>query len=273
MQQGNHLFDLSGQIAVITGGGGVLPGVMAESLISAGAKVSLWGRGRSAPVEEIVEKMAEKTARPDMVHGVTVDTGDKDAVSVALRQTVEDLGAPDILINGVGGNIGKSSFVEADLSTFSKILDMNIMAGLVIPSQVFADYWISRELEATIINMASMASYIPLSGVWAYGAAKSAVMNLTMATAKEFAPYHIRVNAIAPGFFIGHQNKSLLIADEDRGTLTARGQAIIDHTPFGRFGDASELAGTTIFLASKKASGFITGVTIPVDGGYLVHNV
>jgi NAD(P)-dependent dehydrogenase (short-subunit alcohol dehydrogenase family) len=98
-------------------------------------------------------------------------------------------------------------------------------------------------------------------------------MNLTMATAKEFAPHKIRVNGIAPGFFIGHQNKALLIADEAKGTLTDRGQSIIDHTPYGRFGEQEDLAGTTVFLASEKASGFITGVTIPVDGGYLVHNV
>lgn len=268
-----EMFDLSGKTAVITGGGGVLAGVMAESLIAAGARVSLWGRGRSAPVADIITEMGKTSGHPELVHGVTVDTSDKAGVEEALQKTEQELGLPDILVNGVGGNLGKSAFVDADLDTFKKILDMNILAGLVIPTQVFAKRWIEAEHSASIINMASMASYIPLSGVWAYGAAKSAVMNLTMATAKEFAPHKIRVNGIAPGFFIGHQNKALLIEDEASGKLTPRGQAIIDHTPYGRFGEQGDLAGTTVFLASEKASGFITGVTIPVDGGYLVHNV
>ena len=125
----------------------------------------------------------------------------------------------------------------------------------------------------SIINIASMASYLPLSGVWAYGAAKAGVMNLTAACAKEFAPNGIRVNAIAPGFFIGNQNRRLLVADDATGELTERGKSVIAHTPFGRFGEASELGGVTVFLASGRASGFITGVTIPVDGGYLVHNI
>jgi len=273
MIEGTQLFDLSTHRAVITGGGGVLAGVMAESLISAGAAVSLWGRGHSTPMDSVVADMKKRTGKPEQVHGLTVDTGDRESVSLAFEKTAEDIGVPDILINGVGGNIGKSSFLETDLDTFRKILDMNIMAGLMIPTQVCAGYWIENQVEGTIINMASMASYIPLSGVWAYDASKAAVMNLTMAAAKEFAPHRIRVNAIAPGFFIGHQNKALLIADESSGTLTQRGKDIINHTPYGRFGDQSDLAGTTIFLASRKASGFITGVTIPVDGGYLIHNI
>lgn len=117
-----------------------------------------------------------------------------------------------------------------------------------------------------------MASYNPLSGVWAYDAAKSATLNLTVATANEFAPHGIRVNAIAPGFFIGKQNKALLI-NQETGEYTARGKAVINHTPYGRFGDVQELAGATLFLASNKASGFVTGVSIPVDGGYLAHNI
>jgi NAD(P)-dependent dehydrogenase (short-subunit alcohol dehydrogenase family) len=120
--------------------------------------------------------------------------------------------------------------------------------------------------------MSSMASYIPLSGVWAYDAAKAGVLNLTEGLAKEFAPHGIRVNGLAPGFFIGHQNKALLI-DEKTGDLTPRGKSIVAHTPFGRFGDKAELRGAAIFLASDAASGFVTGVTIPVDGGYLVDNV
>ncbi len=117
-----------------------------------------------------------------------------------------------------------------------------------------------------------MSSYIPLSGIWAYDAAKTAVVSLTMATAKEFASQGIRVNALAPGFFIGKQNRALLI-DEKTGDLTERGKKVISRTPFGRFGEASELAGALLFLASDSAAGFVTGVTIPVDGGYLVDNI
>lgn len=117
-----------------------------------------------------------------------------------------------------------------------------------------------------------MASYTPLSGVWAYDAAKAGVLNLTMASAKEFAPYKIRVNGIAPGFFLGRQNRALLV-DQASGELTERGKAIIERTPYGRFGEVQELAGAALFLASNKASGFVTGVTIPVDGGFLADNI
>src|SRR6056297_3610950 len=138
MIDAKEMFDLSGKKAVITGGGGVLAGVMAESLIAAGATVSLWGRGRSAPVADIIKEMGETTGRPELVHGVTVDTSDKAGVAEALQKTEQELGIPDILVNGVGGNLGKSAFVDADLDTFKKILDMNILAGLVVPTQVFA---------------------------------------------------------------------------------------------------------------------------------------
>jgi NAD(P)-dependent dehydrogenase (short-subunit alcohol dehydrogenase family) len=117
-----------------------------------------------------------------------------------------------------------------------------------------------------------MSSYVPLSGVWAYDAAKAGVLNLTMGCAKEFAPYGIRVNAIAPGFFLGKNNRALLI-DGKTGELTERGRAVIAHTPFGRFGEPGELAGAVLFLASNRASGFVTGISIPVDGGFLVYNV
>ncbi len=273
MKSIRHMFDLTDRIAVITGGGGILAGVMAQALAQAGATVAVWGRGRSAPIEEVVDQLGQNSGLPKHFVGVTVDTGDKEAVEKALSETEEQAGLPSILINGVGGNMGKTAFTEADLDTFRKILDMNILAGLVIPSQVFTARWLETKTKGTIINMASMASYTPLSGVWAYGAAKSAVMNLTEATAKEFAPYGIRVNCIAPGFFIGKQNKHLLIADEKQGSLTPRGQQVIDRTPFGRFGQQEDMAGVTVFLASNAASGFITGVTIPVDGGFLVDNI
>jgi NAD(P)-dependent dehydrogenase (short-subunit alcohol dehydrogenase family) len=139
----------------------------------------------------------------------------------------------------------------------------------VVPTQVVCGHWVAGGVKGSVINLASMGSYVPLSGVWAYNAAKAGVVNLTMASAKEFAPKGIRVNAIAPGFFLGKQNRALLV-DEKTGDLTPRGRDVIARTPMGRFGDARELVGAALFLASAEASGFVTGVCIPVDGGFLV---
>ena len=276
MEYVNGLFGLSGVRAVVTGGAGVLPRAMAGFLARGGAVVSIWGRGTGHPVSEAVDSLTaelEGEGLEPRIDGQTVDTGDEAAVRTALDATIAAIGMPNLLVNGVGGNRGKGPFVEVDTAVFSEILSLNLLAGLVIPTKVFASAWIEAEVKGSIINIASMSSYLPLSGVWAYDAAKSATLNLTQATAKEFAPHGIRVNAIAPGFFVGHQNKALLIANESTGELTARGQAIIDHTPFARFGRIADLAGATVFLASPAASGFLTGVCIPVDGGYLVHNI
>ncbi len=267
------MFGLEDKVVVITGGGGVIAGAMTEALVKAGAKVSLWGRGKSHPMEEARQDLAKRTGAPDRLHAVTVDTGTEADVREALAKTEKEFGAPNILVNGVGGTMGKSPFTEIDIELFKKGLDLNLVAGLVIPTKIFAAHWIERGVKGSIINLASMTSYLPLSGVWSYNAAKSAVKNLTEGCAREFAPHGIRVNGIAPGFFLGHQNKALLVKNEATGELTDRGQSIIDHTPFGRFGERSELEGATVFLASDKAAGFITGVTIPVDGGYLVHNI
>jgi len=268
-----NMFNLEGKNVVITGGAGVIAGTMAECLIQAGAKVCLWGRGTHHPVSEAVKKIADATGKPDKVFGVTVDTGIEADVKKAVAETEKLMGPPNALINAAGGNKGKAPFVDIDIDLFNEICQMNLLAGLVIPTKVICTYWIEKKIKGAVVNLTSMASYIPLSGTWAYGAAKSATLNLTMATAKEFAPYGIRVNAVAPGFFVGHQNKALLIKDEAKGELTERGKAVIAHTPFGRFGKHDELAGATIFLLSDAASGFVTGVSLPVDGGYLVHNI
>lgn len=267
------LFELDGIKAVITGGAGVIPSAMAKALVSSGADVCVWGRGTHHPVSDAVAALEEETSRKGHIFGVTVDTSTEDAVAKALEETEEAMGLPNVLINGVGGNLEKSPFVELNVDKFQKTLELNLLAGLVIPTKVFAARWIETDTKASIINIASMTSYIPLSGVWAYGAAKSGVMNLTIGTAKELAPHGIRVNGIAPGFFLGYQNKALLVKNEATGELTDRGQQITSRTPMGRFGDVSELEGVTVFLASPAASGFITGVTIPVDGGFLTDNV
>jgi len=267
-------FSLSGDIAVVTGGAGVLPGAVAKSLLKAGAAVAIWGRGTGHPVAEAAQKLQRETGVPEgRVIGITVDTADEAAVAAAIGETEAKLGVPTILINGVGGNRGKSPFVDIDIETFNDVVTMNLGAGLVIPLKHFARYWIARKQPATVINFASMTSYKPLSGVWAYNAAKSAVLNLTEGAARELAPHGIRVNGIAPGFFLGYQNKALLVKNDETGELTERGQSIIDRTPFGRFGELKDMEGVTLFLASSRASGFVTGVTIPVDGGYLTDNI
>ncbi len=250
------MFSFEGKTVAITGGGGSIAGAMSEAFLKAGAKVALWGH-RMESIEAAKQRLLGLPGLADAVPRiltVVVDTNSEEAVKHA------------------GGNKGKSSFTAIDVPLFEDILKLNLIAGLVVPTKVTAAFWIEKGIKGNIINLASMSSYIPLSGVWAYGAAKAAVINLTMACAKEFAPAGIRVNGIAPGFFIGKQNKALLI-DEKTNELTPRGRDVMAHTPFGRFGDVSEIAGVSLFLASDKAAGFVTGVTVPVDGGYLVSNI
>jgi NAD(P)-dependent dehydrogenase (short-subunit alcohol dehydrogenase family) len=267
-----EMFGLAGTVAVITGGAGAIAGALGEALLRAGASVALWGHRRST-IDPAVARLAEAVpGSENRVSGFQADAGSEAAMREALEATEKNLGAPTLLVNGVGGNRGKSPLIEQDLGVFEEVLRLNLVAGLMVPTKIFGAYWIERGIRATIINITSMASYLPLSGVWAYDAAKAGVLNLTQAAAKELAPHGIRVNAIAPGFFVGKQNRALLY-DEGSGELSARGRAIIAHTPFGRFGDSAELAGALLFLASPKAAGFVTGVSLPVDGGYLVDNI
>jgi NAD(P)-dependent dehydrogenase (short-subunit alcohol dehydrogenase family) len=223
-------------------------------------------------LENAKSRLEASTGRKGAVHTATADAAVESQVSAALSAAEAEMGTPEILVNGVGGNLGKGPFTEVDAGVFEEVLRLNLVAGLVVPTKVVAKRWIEKRVKGSIVNIASMASYVPLSGVWAYGAAKSGVVNLTMACAKEFAPHGIRVNAIAPGFFLGKQNRALLV-DERTGELTERGRAVIGRTPFGRFGEADELAGAVLYLASSSASGFVTGVTVPVDGGFLVDNI
>lgn len=265
------MFSLDGKTAIISGGAGTIGLVMSEALLEAGANIIVWSRSQES-IDKALIHLRETDGSEGKVHGVCVDAGVESQVEKALKDATDHFGDVHILINGVGGNIGKSSLIETDIDTFQKVLHMNLVAGLMVPTKIIGAYWIDKNIRGTIINLTSMASYIPLSGVWAYDAAKSATLNLTMASANEFAEYGIRVNAIAPGFFLGTQNKALLV-DQETGKYTDRGKAVISHTPYGRFGDVHELAGATLFLASEKAAGFVTGVSIPVDGGYLVHNI
>lgn len=264
------IFSLKGQTAIISGGAGAIGTKMSEALLGAGANVVILSRSQES-IDQALEKLQNVDFSGELM-GLKCDTGKESDVEQALQKALTITNQVDILINGVGGNMGKAPFVDTDLETFEKVLHLNLVAGLMVPTQVLARYWINNKIKGSIINLTSMASYNPLSGVWAYDAAKSATLNLTMGSANEFAEHGIRVNAIAPGFFIGKQNRDLLI-DKNTGELTARGRAVIAHTPYARFGDVEELVGATLFLASSKASGFVTGVSIPVDGGYLIHNI
>jgi len=266
-----QMFGLSDTVAVITGGAGAIAAALAAAILKAGAKVALWDL--EGTIDAAMTRLkGEIEGIEDRLFGYETDTGSEEAVGKAIQATESSFGAPNLLINGVGGNRGKCPFVDQDMETFEFVLKLNLVAGLMVPTKVFASYWIDKKVKGAIINMASMASYIPLSGVWAYDAAKAAVLNLTQASAKEFAPHGIRVNAIAPGFFVGKQNRALLY-DESTGELTDRGKAIIARTPYGRFGETDELAGALLFLASDAAAGFVTGISLAVDGGYLVDNI
>ena len=267
----DEMFGLQGKTAVVSGGAGVIGTIMSEALLKAGARVMVWSRSQES-IDGALKKLKQAPDSADRVAGMQVDAGVEAEVENALKETASSFGAPDILINGVGGNIGKFALIEQDMELFEKVLHMNLVAGLMIPTKIFGKYWIDQKIKGSIINLTSMASYNPLSGVWAYDAAKSATLNLTMASANEFAAHGIRVNAIAPGFFLGKQNRALLV-DQETGEYTERGKAVIAHTPYGRFGDVRELAGATVFLASDAAAGFITGVSLPVAGGYLIHNI
>jgi len=265
------MFSLSGKTAVVAGGAGAIGTVMSDALLRAGATVVVLSRSQ----ESVDGFLARYKSEPELgarTFGLAIDCSDEKSLEAAYDQVAARFSSPEILINGVGGNRGKTAFIDIDLQTFREVLDLNLTAGLVLPTKIFCRRWIAEKIKGSIINLTSMASYSPLSGVWAYNAAKAATLNLTMAAAGEFAPYGIRVNAIAPGFFLGKQNKHLLV-DEKTDAYTERGRAVLAHTPFKRFGDVSELAGATVFLASSKASGFVTGVSIPVDGGYLIHNI
>ena len=264
-------FGLEGRTVVITGGGGVLAGSMGEALLRVGARVSLWGR-HAEPLQEASERAGLAADAEDRIDWLVADAQSEASMAEAVQACALKHGGIDVLINAVGGNRGKTAFLDTDVALFEEVLKLNLVAGLLVPTKVMCRHWIERKARGSVINMASMSSYVPLSGVWAYDAAKAAVLNLTMAAAKEFASNGIRVNAIAPGFFLGKQNKALLV-EEKTGQLTQRGRDIIARTPFGRFGEPDDLAGAVVFLASEKASGFVTGICIPVDGGFLVDCV
>lgn len=263
-----NLFDLTDKIAVITGGNGVLGGAMSEGLASAGAKVGILGRTEKT-VDEQVKKI---TLNGGEAISLVADVLDKKTIQKAKNKITNQWGKVDILINAAGGNIAGAtinpdqSFLDMDDEALSRVVDLNFK-GTFLPSKIFAESMIEQK-KGVIINISSMAAHQAITRVMGYSAAKSAVENFTRSLAIETALKYgdgIRVNAIAPGFFIGSQNRDLLLRSD--GSLTARGQTIIDNTPMKRFGEAEELIGTAIWLCSD-ASKFVTGTIIPVDGGF-----
>ncbi len=263
-------FALEGKTVVITGGGGTLGSAMGAGMAQVGANIGLWDVRQEA-LDEKAKMIGDACGDPNRAAGVKVDLMDENSISEALDATVSKFGQVDVLINACGGNRGKCALVDQKVEDYEFVLKLNLIAGCLAPTKAFAKYWMEKGIKGSIINIASMSSFIPLSGVWAYDAAKAAVKNQTEAYAKELAPHGIRVNAIAPGFFLADQNRALLI-DEATGEPTDRGKLVLSKTPYGRFGDPAELAGSAIFLASEAAD-FVCGVTLPVDGAYLCDSI
>ena len=270
------------KIAVITGAGGTLCSEIARELAKEGAKVVLVGRTE----EKLTKVYNEITSNGGTAFVYACDVTDKEAVS-ELALTVKDkFGLCDYLINGAGGNNvkamptitkfdpremtgelgeGERGLYDIDMDAFKSVLDINTM-GTVIPTMEFAKQMIEKG-SGSVVNFASMNTYCPLTRCFAYAMSKAAVSNLTQSFAAYYAPANIRINAIAPGFMVNERSKNYLGTVEEG--LTARGQAVIGHTPMGRFGEASDLTGCVKWLLDEKASSFVTGVTIPVDGGFL----
>ena len=266
------MFDLTGKVALVTGGTGVLGGALAHGLAAAGAKVAIMGR-REEKASEVVAKIQ---AAGGEALALPADVLDKAQLGAARDRLLGRWGRVDILVNAAGGNradatvVGDLSFFGVSAAALEGVLNLNLL-GTVLPSQVFGEAMVTAA-HGSIVNISSMAAARPLTRVVGYGAAKAALDNFTRWLAVEFAQKYgpeLRVNAVAPGFFVGEQNRDLLLTEE--GTPTERGQKIIDHTPMGRFGEPDELVGTAVWLASD-ASRFVTGVVVPVDGGFSAYS-
>jgi len=271
--------DLSGKVAVVTGGGGVLGTYFAKALAECGAKVAIMDLNQE-PADRAAAAINEAGGT---AIGVAANVLDKEAIEKAREIIVKELGTVDILLNGAGGNNPKGStddefyseeavknnpelktFFDLDPKGVGFVFDLNFL-GTLLPSQVFAKDMIGKK-GANIINVSSMNAYTPLTKIPAYSGAKAAISNFTQWLATYFAKTGIRVNAIAPGFLVTKQNEKLLFNDD--GTPTARTGKILNSTPMGRFGEPEELVGGILYLASEEAASFVTGVVLPIDGGF-----
>lgn len=270
------------KIAVVTGAGGTLCSEIAVKLAACGVKVFLVGRSVQK-LEKTSERIAAEGGTPAVIF--PCDVTDREAVE-GLAEAVEAAGGCDFLINGAGGNNvkamptitkydpreltggldeGQRGLYNIDMDAFEGVLDVNIM-GTVYPTLAFAKQMIKKGT-GSVINFASMNTYCPLTRCFAYAMSKAAIANLTKSLAAYFAPANIRINAIAPGFMVNERSKAYLGTVEEG--LTKRGEQVIGHTPMERFGKASDLIGCVKWLLNDEAAGFVTGITVPVDGGFL----
>jgi len=265
------LFDLTGEVAVVIGGTGVLGGALAEGLAQAGATVAVLGRN----AERGAARVKAIKGNGGAAGFFAADAQDRESLHAARQAIEKSLGPAGILLNAAGGNDPKvtvtaeRSFENIALEDWQANFNLNLAGGVLLPCQEFGPGMVERG-SGSIINVASVAAHLPLSRVVAYSAAKSAVLSLTQFLAREWASKGVRVNSITPGFFPAEQNRKLLFNDD--GSPTARTKAILGHTPMGRFGEAGELVGAAIFLASR-ASSFVTGADIRVDGGFLSQTI
>ncbi len=273
LQELMAMYNLKGCTVVLTGGAGVLGGEIACALAGCGANVAILDRDL-ALAEKLIQRMPAGEGRAAIVYG---DVLSKEKLEQARDVILKEFGRVDILVTAAGGNKPQAT-TSAELSFFNlpeealrSVFDLNIL-GTILPCQVFGQQ-MAQQGEGVILNISSMNSFRPLTRIPAYSAAKAGVSNFTqwlaVHMAQEYSP-RIRVNAIAPGFFIGQQNRFLLI-DDQTGGLTPRGQTIINHTPMKRFGDPEDLLGTVLWLLSP-ASAFITGIVVPIDGGFSAYS-
>ncbi|KAB2845978.1 MAG: SDR family oxidoreductase [Melioribacteraceae bacterium] len=277
----NSLGDLTGKVCVLTGGCGVFGNVFATALLEAGAKLAImdYKKGRC---DQCAQNLAKKSGSPVLC--VVANVLDKEGLIAAKKEVNEEFGKVDILINAAGGNAPTAttknefltnenvsslsdSFFGLDIEGFRSVFDLNFL-GTVLPSMIFAEDMINRG--GSILNISSMNSFKPLTKIPAYSAAKASVNNFTEWLATHFAKVGVRVNAIAPGFFVTNQNRFLLF-DEKTNELSERGKKIINGTPMGRFGEPEELISTMLYLLSDSSK-FVTGVVIPVDGGFNAYS-
>lgn len=275
--------DLKGKVAVVTGGGGVLGSYFCEALALSGAKVAIVNR-TAEKAEAVVARIKAAGGEAMALPG---DVLDPVSMGQVRDQLLESYGTCDILVNAAGGNHpsgissqeyfrvedldnkeGRTTFFDLDPKGIGFVFDLNFM-GTIIPSQIFGKDMVGKT-DATIINISSMAAYSPLTKVPAYSASKAAISNFTAWLAVHFSKVGIRVNAIAPGWFITQQNRKLMLNED--GSYTPRAQKVIYKSPCDRFGEPEELIGPLLFLADAKASGFVNGVVLPVDGGFNAYS-
>ncbi|MCI5650234.1 MAG: SDR family oxidoreductase [Fusicatenibacter sp.] len=274
--------DLSGKVAVVTGAGGVLCSYLAKVLARAGAKVALVNRSDAA-INKYAEEIIAEGGIAKAYKGNVLSREDMERIA---DQILEELGPCDILLNGAGGNNPSAqtdkeyyeagdldreeikTFFDLDNDGVNAVFSLNY-TGTLIPTQAFAKHMV-RTGAGNIINISSMNAFLPLTKIPAYSGAKAAVSNFTQWLAVHFSKCNIRVNAIAPGFFASKQNQSLLFNED--GTPTKRTEKILAGTPMGRFGKTEDLAGGLLFLLNDEAAGFITGVVLPIDGGFSAYS-